>query len=253
MTQDCRATPRRAGWPGSAVAVLLCALGAACLVTGVRLWRSTAPDVGRMPPVTAAPPASAGPSAGETAPSRRAAAFAPTRMRVPRIGVDAAVVPVTVQPDGLLAVPADVRTVGWWSAGGPAAAPSGSVVLVGHVDSARQGPGAFFALRTLRPGDQVILSSAGGRTAAYTVAARRQYQKNALPAGELFDQDTTPRLVLVTCGGTFDRQTRHYSDNVVVYALPALPDDPRGAARPAGRISNVRYAAAALVEGMYRD
>ena len=187
MTQDCRATPRRAGWPGIAVAVLLCALGAACLVTGVRLWRSTAPDVGRIPPVTAAPPASAGPSAGEPAPSRRAAAFAPTRMRVPRIGVDAAVVPVTVQPDGLLALPADVGTVGWWSAGGPAAAPSGSVVLVGHVDSARQGPGAFFALRTLRPGDQVILSSAGGRTAAYTVAARRQYQKNALPTGDLFD------------------------------------------------------------------
>jgi hypothetical protein len=110
--------------------VLLCALGAACLVTGVRLWRSTAPDVGTMPPVTAAPPASAGPSAGEPAPSRRAAAFAPTRMRVPRIGVDAAVVPVTVQPDGLLAVPADVRTVGWWSAGGrrqrPPAASSSS-------------------------------------------------------------------------------------------------------------------------------
>ncbi len=47
------------------------------------------------------------------------------------------------------------------------------------------------------------------------------YPKNALPASEVFDQDTTSRLVLITCGGTFDWATRHYSDNVVVYALPA--------------------------------
>jgi hypothetical protein len=29
--------------------------------------------------------------------------------------------------------------------------------------------------------------------------------------------------VLVTCGGTFDERRRHYSDNVVVYALPVTP------------------------------
>jgi sortase (surface protein transpeptidase) len=142
-------------------------------------------------------------------------------VRVPRIGIDAPVVPVTVRPDGLLAVPADVRAVGWWSAGAPAAAPSGTVVLAGHVDSARQGPGAFFGIRALEPGDRVILSSASGRTTAYTVAARRQYPKSALPPGQVFGQDTTSRLVLITCGGSFDWATRHYSANVVVYALPA--------------------------------
>jgi hypothetical protein len=204
-----------------AVTVFLVALGIALIVTGARLWRSPARDIGTVPPVTATPPASSGPSAAGPAPSRRTAPFQPERVRVPRIGVDAAVVPVTVRPDGLLAVPADVRTAGWWSAGAAATAPSGSVVLVGHVDSARQGPGVFFAIRTLLPGDRVILSSGDGRTAAYTVAARREYPKNMLPADEVFDQGTSPRLVLVTCGGTFDTRTRHYSDNVVVYALPA--------------------------------
>ena len=221
MTHGHRAIPRRAGWPGTAVAVSLLALGIAFIVTGIRMWPSTARDTGTVPPVTAAPPAPAGPSAAGPAPAHRAAPFAPARVRAPRIGIDAPVVPVTVRPDGLLTVPSDVRTAGWWSAGAAAAAPSGTVVLTGHVDSARQGPGAFFAIRTLEPGDRVILSSAGGRTAAYTVAARRQYPKSTLPAGQVFDQDTTPRLVLVTCGGSFDRATRHYSDNVVVYALPA--------------------------------
>ena len=221
MTQDRWAAPRRAGRPGSAVAVFLLVLGIALIVTGMRMWPATSRDIGTIPPVTAAPPAPAGPSAAGPASSHAAAPFVPARVRVPRIGIDAPVVPVTVRPDGLLAVPADVRTAGWWSAGAPAAAPSGTVVLAGHVDSARQGPGAFFGIRALEPGDRVILSSASGRTTAYTVAARRQYPKNALPAGQVFDQDTPSRLVLVTCGGSFDRATRHYSDNVVVYARPA--------------------------------
>ena len=66
----------------------------------------------------------------------------------------------------------------------------------------------------------MILSSADDRTAAYTVAARRQYPKSTLPSGEVFGQHTTPRLVLVTCGGKFNQETRHYSDNTVVYAVP---------------------------------
>ena len=66
--------------------------------------------------------------------------------------------------------------------------------------------GVSIDTRTLEPGDRVILSSADGRTAAYTVTARRQYPKSALPTGLVFDQDTTPRLVLVTCGGSFDRE-----------------------------------------------
>jgi hypothetical protein len=201
--------------------VVLIALGFAFVVTGIRLGRSAASDIGTVPPAAAAP-SPAGPAAAVPAPSRTAAPFTPTRLRVPRLGVDAPVVPVTVQPDGLLAVPGDVDTIGWWSAGAAAAAPSGTVVLVGHVDSAQQGPGAFFGLRTLRPGDRVILSGTDDRTAAYTVAARRQYSKSALPSGEVFGQPATPRLVLVTCGGRFNQETRHYSDNTVVYAVPAL-------------------------------
>ena len=221
MTQDCRAAPRRAGRPSLAAAAVLIALGVALIGIGVRLCRSTAPDAGTIPPITPAPAALADPSAAQQAPPHPAVPFVPTQVQVPQIGVDAPVVPVTVQPDGLLAVPSDVHTIGWWSAGATAAAPSGTVVLAGHVDSAQQGPGAFFDLRALQPGDQVILSSADGRTAAYTVTARRQYPKRVLPTGEVFGQDATPRLVLITCGGTFDWDTRHYRDNVVIYALPA--------------------------------
>ena len=38
---------------------------------------------------------------------------------------------------------------------------------------------------------------------------------------DLFRQDVRARLLLVTCGGEFDRRTGHYERNVVVFAVPA--------------------------------
>ena len=46
-----------------------------------------------------------------------------------------------------------------------------------------------------------------------------QYPKAALPA-DYFGRGGPSRLVLITCGGTFDSSTRHYRDNVVVVAEP---------------------------------
>jgi hypothetical protein len=35
-----------------------------------------------------------------------------------------------------------------------------------------------------------------------------------------FARDGAVRLTLITCGGPFDQDTRHYRDNVVVTAVP---------------------------------
>jgi hypothetical protein len=46
------------------------------------------------------------------------------------------------------------------------------------------------------------------------------YAKSSAPLDRLFARDGPPRLTLVTCGGSFDRGTGHYRDNVVVTATP---------------------------------
>ena len=125
----------------------------------------------------------------------------------------------------MLGVPQNVRQVGWWRAGAAAGSASGTVVLVGHVDSAQQGAGALFPLRRLNPGDRVVLSGARGERTVYVVSARRQYPKRSLPQTEVFGQGSRPRLVLLTCGGQFNTATRHYEDNVVVYATPLHRDE----------------------------
>ena len=208
----------------------LLALGLACLLAGgIPLLARAAQarserDAGTVPSGSLAPArvaAAGAPAPAAAARLRLAASPAPPRrLRLPRQHVDAAVQPVSVDAGGALGVPDDPRQLGWWTGSARPGAASGTVVLDGHVDSAERGLGALFRLRAAQLGEEISVQNAAGTTTRYTVVARRSYAKTALPAAEIFAQDTRPRLVLITCGGRFDPATRHYADNVVVYAVP---------------------------------
>lgn len=105
----------------------------------------------------------------------------------------------------------------WWSAAGRPGTAGGPVVLDGHVDTHRDGPGALFHLADLRPGDEVLVETAEGGF-HHVVRSVARHPKGRIPA-EVFAAGP-PRLVIITCGGTFDRRLRHYADNVVVVAVP---------------------------------
>ena len=124
------------------------------------------------------------------------------------------------KPSGGLTIPTDPHVIGWWSGGAAPGSPVGTVVVAGHVDSARSGPGALFHLAQAPVGSRVAISGSGA-SETYVVRARRRYDKQDLPWRSLFAQGRSPRLVLVTCGGSFDQHTHHYTDNVVVFATPA--------------------------------
>ena len=47
-----------------------------------------------------------------------------------------------------------------------------------------------------------------------------QHPKTALPTGRIWTNATRSLLRLITCGGLFNHTTRHYRDNLIVYASP---------------------------------
>ena len=165
-----------------------------------------APD--RLPTATARP----------AAPAAAATVVPPVRLVVPARGIDAPVDPVGVEPQGEMALPADVDRVGWYRFGPTPGAAEGSAVLAGHVDDAEQGLGALAPLRTAEPGDGVVVTDADGAVTRWSVVGRELVEKPAVPLTELFARTGTPRLVLITCGGPFDADLRSYRDNVVVVA-----------------------------------
>lgn len=140
----------------------------------------------------------------------------PTRLRVPSIGIDAPVVPVALRPDGQMEVPA-ATDVGWYRLG-PAPGAGGSAVLAAHVDQGGQ-RGAFFDLRSVPVGAEVVVEGDGGAR-SFTVTAREQVAKDAVQLDRYFTAAGPSRLTLITCGGVFDRSIGHYQDNIILTAEP---------------------------------
>ncbi|MEV0005419.1 class F sortase [Micromonospora sp. NPDC050980] len=207
---------RQAGGPARArtaivvTAVTLAGATGAGLVSAGLGSTSTAPP---QPGAAAAPATERPGSAGPTLPRA-----APLRVVIPRIGVDAGVVPVATDDNGALEVPplAHPEVAGWYRPG-PAPGQAGNAVLVGHVDSQR-GPAVFFDLGRLRPGDTVRVVRADGRSAAFTVDGVGAYPKDRFPTERVYGGDAAARLRLITCGGRFDPRTGSYPDNIVVFA-----------------------------------
>lgn len=186
----------------------------------------TVPDAGAAAGAAEGADAGGAPAVGTTgspAPppaSPPAPAVVPVGLVAPGRDRPVEVVTVGVEPGGALEVPADPDVLGWWRSGPGAGAAAGSTVLVGHLDV----PGDVGVMRALAglPLDAALaLVDEHGSTSTYRVTARRTFAKDDGLPTDLFRTDGPPQLVLVTCGGEFDPRTRHYADNVVVYAVPA--------------------------------
>jgi LPXTG-site transpeptidase (sortase) family protein len=144
----------------------------------------------------------------------------PSRVKLARLRIDAPVSAIGIDmKSGALGIPENIKRVGWWRDGATPGDEAGTTLLAGHVDSAKAGAGAFYALKSARRGDVVTVTH-GGKTLRYRVTTRKIMRKAALPTS-IYTRTGSPKLVLVTCGGPFDARTGHYRDNVVVTAVPA--------------------------------
>jgi sortase (surface protein transpeptidase) len=142
---------------------------------------------------------------------------APTRLRVPSLSLDAAVVPVGLDAEGLMEIP-PATDVGWYRLGPSPGAP-GSSVLAAHVDYGGQ-RGAFFDLASLEVGAEVVVEG-DGTSATFIVTGREQVAKDEVDLSRYFTNQGDPRLTLITCGGAFDQGVRHYEDNIIITTVPA--------------------------------
>ena len=168
----------------------------------------------------------ASPSAGPPAPrepGRNAALTrvvpAPMRLRIARISVDTGLVRLGLNPDQTIQVPTRFDEAGWYQLG-TAPGELGAAVIAGHVDS-YTGPAVFYRLAELRPGDPVEVLRTDGSTVQFRVDRTAEVRKASFPTEQVYGPVSRPELRLITCGGGFDYVTRHYLDNVIVYAHQA--------------------------------
>jgi Sortase domain len=159
-------------------------------------------------------PSPAAPGQADTNPA------GPSTLAIARIGVRMTILPTGVAPDGQMALPPNPAEVGWYRYGPRPGDGNGATVLAAHIDSAQYGIGPLARLGELGAGDVVTVQS-GRSSQRYVVSSTRQLGKSSLDLASIFARTGPPRLHLITCGGDYDRQSRHYEQNIIVLALPA--------------------------------
>ncbi len=196
----------------------------AVLLLGLWLW-------GR--DITDAPGGGAAPTTGDVAAVGRpllqvelpgahepVAGVRPARVAIPSLGITA---PVSARGlDGTGAVdppPYDrPREVGWFRDGARPGA-SGVALMVGHVDT-RSKPAVFYGLSSARPGERVEVTAADGSVTEFTIDDIQVFSRDGFDAKKVYGprEDGRAELRLITCGGTYDHEAKHYTANVVVSA-----------------------------------
>jgi hypothetical protein len=205
-----------------ALAGVLALVGVGAIVAAL-LGQQYAPaehDAGSLPappPVTSVPARPAAPVAPPPSP--------PGRITIAKLGIDSRVASVGLNPDRTMEVPAKgpLYDLAAWYRYSVTPGQQGPSVIVGHIDSAENGPSVFYRLGELAPGDVVAVTREDGRTVPFTVYATRSFAKDAFPTGEVYAGTPGPELRLITCSGSFDASARSYRDNTVVFLRESGP------------------------------
>jgi sortase (surface protein transpeptidase) len=201
------------------------ALAAGLVAVGIGAGGLITANVSAAPTVTVARPAPISAPTEQTArpavsaaPAGKAPGVAtPVWVSIPAIGIkQTTLIHLGLTRQGTLQVPKTTTVAGWFT-GGPRPGAVGSAVIAGHVDS-KTGPGIFFWLRALKPGDKVYVGRADGTMAVFTVTREHMYAKDKFPTEAVYGAVPDAELRLITCGGIFDRSTGSYLSNVVVFA-----------------------------------
>jgi LPXTG-site transpeptidase (sortase) family protein len=224
MTPDLTSSPARRATRGLArftAGLALVAVTAACGSSDENDVTPVGPIPAPTSAVTASPDSvkTASPEAPEPTASQaeRIEGLDTYRLRIPRIGVDAPVVPVKSNENRVLDPPRNPSVAGWWSEGAAPGEPHGAAVLVGHTVR-NKGGGVFDDIGDLSRGDAIKVEG-WDSTLTYRVQSIDVLSKDevARKAEEIFAQTGPGRLVIITCDD-FDGTV--WRSNIVTIAAP---------------------------------
>lgn len=140
----------------------------------------------------------------------------PTRIIIPNLGIDAAVLSVGKTEGGNMAVPERFEDVGWYKYG-PTPGQIGNSVLAGHLDDGKGKPAVFHNLRDINIGDEIIVENANGEKVIFVVKEIRLVDYLNPPLLDIFGQSSESRLNLITCDGIWIPEKKMYSERLVVF------------------------------------
>lgn len=140
----------------------------------------------------------------------------PSRLIIPDIGVNASMESRGLTKDNAVDVPKSLWTVSWFNKSSKPGSP-GPAMIVGHYSS--HGRAVFANLQKIKPGEKVVVRDDQNKAFVFEVKSIDSYPQAEVPMAELLgDKQSKPRLVLITCGGTYIKGAHDFTNRTVVRA-----------------------------------
>ena len=150
----------------------------------------------------------------------------PVRLRIPAIGLSAALEQVGLTAQGDVDVPINSLDAAWFDKG-PLPGAIGNAVIDGHYGWWKDGTAAVFNnLSHLRKGDVVYVDGADGSTLAFTVERLQNYGASEKASDVFIAKDGLAHLNLITCSGTWNIDQQAYSKRLVVFTNEDVVSSP---------------------------
>lgn len=139
----------------------------------------------------------------------------PTRLIIPAINVNANIQQLGITSEGEMEIPDNTVYVGWFKFG-PRPGEKGSAVIAGHFNGINDEAGVFFNLYQLRKGDNIYVKDDKGTTISFIIRESHIYDPGY--AENVFSQNDSAHLNLITCDGFWDGTKKSYTKRLVVFA-----------------------------------
>lgn len=143
----------------------------------------------------------------------------PLQLIIPSIGVQAKIQHVGLAPTGTgeMAAPSNLTDVAWFKDGTIPGA-NGSAVIAGHLNGRNVPQAVFYNLEKLVVGDVIFINGEHGTTLTFKVIGIKKYRYNDPTDDVFFSDNTTARLNLITCAGSWMPAIRLYDERTVIFS-----------------------------------
>jgi sortase (surface protein transpeptidase) len=141
----------------------------------------------------------------------------PKHIKIPAVGVDAAVEYVGLTPNGTLVAPEGPDNAAWYDAG-PHPGQPGNAVIDGHYGWVGGVPAVFDNLFKLNPGDKIYIVDDKGVTITFAVRELNSFTETQIATKVFHSADDKAHLNLITCEGVWNATNQSYSNRLVVFA-----------------------------------
>jgi len=141
----------------------------------------------------------------------------PKSIKIPKIGVNTIVESVGMDSAGRMDIPKKADNTAWFDLG-YRPGQIGNAVIDGHYDKVDGSPAAFWNIGKLEKGDRIVVTDDSGKELTFAVTKIVKYPYDNFPIKEVFGESSNAMLNLITCHGQWNKDTKNYSERMVVYS-----------------------------------